>query len=173
MITKDCWKGECNKFYYTSLRLIMELHRNTYTCIDLLCKTWAGTPSLLLISTALSMLLTSSSSSAMTSPNFFYNKAIEKIKYRDIYIYIGGGGECSNQIYLFSIDFISLLSVQIKQTFEERIFLICHYVLVFNTADWKQPIFTLKEMWKILLNSFVKVKNYMYQTTSLINFREI
>lgn len=172
MITKDCWKGECNKFYYTSLRLIMELHRNTYTCIDLLCKTWAGTPSLLLISTALSMLLTSSSSSAMISPNFFYNKAIEKIKYRDIYINILGEKMFKPNILIFN-RFYFLLSVQIKQTFEERIFLICHYVLVFNTADWKQPIFTLKEMWKILLNSFVKVKHYMYQTTSLINFREI
>lgn len=172
MITKDCWKGECNKFYYTSLRLIMELHRNTYTCIDLLCKTWAGTPSLQLISTALSMLLTSSSSSAMISPNFFYNKAIEKIKYRDIYINILGEKMFKPNILIFN-RFYFLLSVQIKQTFEERIFLICHYVLVFNTADWKQPIFTLKEMWKILLNSFVKVKNYMYQTTSLINFREI
>lgn len=147
MITKDCWKGECNKFYYTSLRLIMELHRNTYTCIDLLCKTWAGTPSLLLISTALSMLLTSSSSSAMTSPNFFYNKAIEKIKYRDIYINILGEKMFKPNILIFN-RFYFLLSVQIKQTFEERIFLICHYVLVFNTADWKQPIFTLKEMWK-------------------------
>lgn len=172
MITKDCWKGECNKFYYTSLRLIMELHRNTYTCIDLLCKTWAGTPSLQLISTALSMLLTSSSSSAMTSPNFFYNKAIEKIKYRDIYINILGEKMFKPNILIFN-RFYFLLSVQIKQTFEERIFLICHYVLVFNTADWKQPIFTLKEMWKILLNSFVKVNHYMYQTTSLINFREI
>lgn len=172
MITKDCWKGECNKFYYTSLRLIMELHHNTYTCIDLLCKTWAGTPSLQLISTALSMLLTSSSSSAMISPNFFYNKAIEKIKYRDIYINILGEKMFKPNILIFN-RFYFLLSVQIKQTFEERIFLICHYVLVFNTADWKQPIFTLKEMWKILLNPFVKVKNYMYQTTSLINFREI
>lgn len=147
MITKDCWKGECNKFYYTSLRLIMELHRNTYTCIDLLCKTWAGTPSLQLISTALSMLLTSSSSSAMISPNFFYNKAIEKIKYRDIYINILGEKMFKPNILIFN-RFYFLLSVQIKQTFEERIFLICHYVLVFNTADWKQPIFTLKEMWK-------------------------
>lgn len=105
MITKDCWKGECNKFYYTSLRLIMELHHNTYTCIDLLCKTWAGTPSLQLISTALSMLLTSSSSSAMISPNFFYNKAIEKIKYRDIYIYIGGKNVQTKYTYFQSILF--------------------------------------------------------------------